>query len=120
MSQPSTQTFSRQDLVAALNDALDVPFITEEVEGQYIDLALGQIIDYVPVAFWPIIADAAKGVDIEVIRKFADAMTRIIVDNIDIKYIPHSMRMALVTNVMNLLVERLQLGMALPKLFPKT
>lgn len=118
MSRSATPSFSRQNLVDALNDALDVPFITEEVEGQYIDQALGQIIEYIPVAFWPIIADAAKGIDIEVIRKFADALTRIIVDNIEIPYIPHSLRMALITNVMNLLVERLQHGMALPKLMP--
>jgi hypothetical protein len=111
---------TRQNLVDAINDQLDVPFITEEVEAQLIDRALGQIIDYIPVAFWPILADAAKGIDIEVIRKFADALTRIIVDNIDIPYIPHSLRMALVTNVMNLLVERLQSGMALPKLMPAT
>ena len=112
--------FTRQNLVDAINDQLDAPFITEELEGQLIDRALGQIIDYIPVAFWPILADAAKGIDIEVIRKFADALTRIIVDNIDIPYIPHSMRMALITNVMNLLVERLQAGMALPKLMPAT
>jgi hypothetical protein len=111
---------TRQNLVDAINDQLDVPFITEEVEAQLIDRALGQIIDYIPVAFWPILADAAKGIDIEVIRKFADALTRVIVDNIDIPYIPHSLRMALVTNVMNLLVERLQSGMALPKLMPAT
>jgi hypothetical protein len=116
----NSQAFSRQDLVDALNDAIDAPFITEEVEGQYIDQALGLIIDYIPAAFWPIIADASKGIDIEVIRKFADAVTRIIVDNVEMKYIPHSLRMALITNVMNLLVERLQHGMALPKLLPKT
>jgi hypothetical protein len=115
-----TAQFTRQNLVDAINDQLDVPFITEEVEGDLIDKALGQIIDYIPVAFWPILADAAKGIDIEVIRKFADALTRIIVDNINIPYIPHSMRMALITNVMNLLVERLQTGMALPKLMPAT
>lgn len=115
-----TSQFTRQNLVDAINDQLDVPFITEEVEGQLIDRALGQIIDYIPVAFWPILADAARGIDIEVIRKFADALTRIIVDSIDIPYIPHSMRIALITNVMNLLVERLQNGMALPKLMPAT
>jgi hypothetical protein len=115
-----TAQFTRQNLVDAINDQLDVPFITEDVEGQLIDRALGEIIDYIPVAFWPILADAAKGIDIEVIRKFSDALTRIIVDNINIPYIPHSMRMALITNVMNLLVERLQNGMALPKLMPAT
>jgi hypothetical protein len=113
-------TYTRQDLVDALNDAIDIPFITEEVEGQYIDRALGEIIAYIPPAFWPIIGDAAKGVDIEVIRRFADALTRVIVDNVEIPYIPHSMRMVLITNVMNLIVERLQVGMALPKLMPKT
>lgn len=112
--------FTRQNLVDAINDQLDVPFITEEVEGELIDRALGQIIDYIPVAFWPILADAADGLDIEVIRKFADALTKIIVDKINIPYIPHSMRVALITNVMNLLVERLQNGMALPKLMPAT
>jgi hypothetical protein len=85
---------TRQNLVDAINDQLDVPFITEEVEAQLIDRALGQIIDYIPVAFWPILADAAKGIDIEVIRKFADALTRVIVDNIDDRYsaMPRHMR----------------------------
>jgi len=116
----SQQAYTRKNLVDAINAELDVPFITEEVEGKYIDMAIGEIIEYIPPAFWPILGDAARGIDMELIRKFADAITKIIVDNIQMKYIPHSMRMSLVTNVMNLVVERLQNGMALPKLLPRS
>lgn len=115
-----SQAFTRRDLVDAINASLDIPFLTEEFESQIIEKALGNIIEFIPPALWPIIADASKGIDIEVVRKLADALTTIIVDKVEIPYLPHSMRMVLVTNVMNLLVERLQEGMALPKLSPKT
>lgn len=122
MSQPTTP-FTRADLINAINDALDIPVIREETEGELIEKALGHIIDYIPVALWPIIADSAKGIDIETIRRFADALTRIIADNMDTPWIPHSVRMTLISGVMNMLVERAQQGLALPhlaKLLPQS
>lgn len=108
--------FTKQQLVAAINESLDVPFISEEIEAHLIERALGEIIDYIPPAFWPLLADASKGLSTDVMRRVVSAIAQIVIDALPMPWLPPSVKANLVSSVSNLIIERAQHGMALPGL----
>ena len=108
--------FTKQQLIAAINESLDVPFISEQIEAQLIERAIGEIIDYIPPAFWPLIADASKGLNVDVVRKVVTAVSQIVIDTLPMPWLPASVKANLVSSVSNLIIERAQQGMALPGL----
>lgn len=109
-------SFTKQQLIDAINESLDLPVLSEDQEGALIEKSLGQIIDYIPPAFWPLLADATKGLNIELLRKTVNAVSEIVIDALPMPWLPASFKANLVTSVANLLIERAQHGMALPGL----
>lgn len=108
--------FTKKQLIDAINDSLDLPVLSEETEGHLIEKALGEMIDYVPPILWPILADATKGVNIELLRRVVTALSQVIIDMLPLPWLPASVKANLVTQFSNLLIERAQHGMALPQL----
>jgi len=111
-----SQVFTKQQLIAAINESLDLPFVSEQVEGALIERAIGEIIDYIPPAFWPLLADATRGVNHELLRRVVGAVSQIVIDALPMPLLPASIKANLVTSVANLIIERAQQGMALPGL----
>ncbi len=88
----TTHPFTKKQLIDAINDSLDLPVISEATEGELIERALGQMIDYVPPVLWPILADATKGVDIELLRRVVNALSQIIIDMLPLPWLPASVK----------------------------
>ena len=69
-----------------INDELDLPFVSEEKEGEAIEFLVGKVIDFVPVNLLPLVFDALDGLTRDELALHKAAIVDSVNSRIDIPY----------------------------------
>ena len=72
-----------EGLTLAVNMAVDIPFVGEETEGKWFASIIAVIVPHIPQDVRPLLIDAADGLTAEEIDRHAEAITELVVDQID-------------------------------------
>jgi hypothetical protein len=70
-----------------INDELDLPFVSEEKEGEAIEFLVGKVIDFVPVDLLPLVFDALDGLTRDELARHKAAIVDSVNTRIDIPYV---------------------------------
>lgn len=70
-----------------INDELDLPFVSEEREGEAIEFLVGRVIDFIPVDLLPLVFDALDGLTRDELALHKDAIVDSVNSRIDIPYV---------------------------------
>lgn len=84
-----------------INDELDLPFVSEEKEGEAIEFLVGKVIDFVPVDLLPLVFDALDGLTRDELARHKDAIVDSVNSRIDIPYVWESVEADVISMVVD-------------------
>lgn len=74
-------------IIQRINDELDLPFVSEEKEGEAIEFLVGKVIDFIPVDLLPLVFDALDGLTQDELELHRENIVDAINSRIDIPYV---------------------------------
>lgn len=97
----------KSKIIARINDELDLPFISEEVESDYIEMVVGKVIDFIPVDLLPLVFDALDGLTREELESHRTPIVSAVNARIDIPYVWESVEGDIIGMVVDAVLEPL-------------
>jgi hypothetical protein len=96
---------TQEQFVATVNQYLDLPVLSEASEQQMIASAVSSVWLYVPPFIWHVMASAADGISPRDLDAICNQIAELAADRIHWGPIPHSIRAAVIRQVVNVIRE---------------
>ena len=104
------------DVVKKLNDATNIPLVSEDVEGQWIEKLVLLINDHLPAWVVQFMASAADGLTAEELKVHQDVIVADLCKRINMsKLLPDFIEAKLIRYVVNAVLEYARAGFAAPE-----